>query len=289
MSRQKISLVGPMFFSVLSFFLSGIVIQTILTYFDSNINLLATGSGIGKIILITLAIAHILLLVPTQSSKFIKTWKKINLLFIKNRHWIAPFFSMFTLFFLIHCTILGVSLWLNQVNYNPQWIEAVTLSRMGSVALGFFATFLLAWHEELIFRGTLFVYFAQQINPLACIILTSSIFTATHNLANPLILITEQWRLGLGLFLLGIVLNLAFFISQTLYVPMGIHAGLVFVKVVLRRIPFFDHLTPQQWAWWFDQDLRKSFLVHGLFTLIILVLIFLHRKKLFSAIPHESV
>lgn len=289
MSKQKISLVGPMFLSVLSFFLSVFFIQLILKFFESPISLLATGSGIGKIILITLAIVHILLLIPTQSQKFINQWKTTNILFILKRNWLSPFFFMFIIFFLIHGAIIAFALGGGQINYNPQWADTLKLSIIWNITFGFFATFLLAWHEELIFRGTLFAYFAQTINPLVSILITSFIFMITHNLGSPLILITEQWQLGFGLFLLGILLNLAFIISQTLHIPMGIHAGLVFVKVILRRIPLFHHLPSEQWAWWFNQDLRKSPLVHGLFIIIILVLVFLYRKKLNLATQHETV
>jgi membrane protease YdiL (CAAX protease family) len=128
---------------------------------------------------------------------------------------------------------------------------------------------MLAWTEELIFRGTIFPYFEQFYSTIPSIVLTSLIFMLVHNLKNPLMLLSCDWKLGLGLFLLGVLLNQIFVITRKLYAGMGVHAGLVFVKVVLRRIPFLSSVP----------DLRQSYLVHILFLFTIVTLFFVYRKK----------
>lgn len=71
---------------------------------------------------------------------------------------------------------------------------------------------------------------------------------------------------------------------------MGIHAGLVFVKVILRRLPLIGYLPEEQWQWWFAQDLRQAPLVHILFAIIILTLIIIYRKKLRTQpVKHDNV
>lgn len=99
-----------------------------------------------------------------------------------------------------------------------------------------------------------------------------------HDLTNPLNLVTVHWHLGLGLFLLGFFLNLLFFLSGRLAVSMGAHAGLVFVKVFLRRIPLVSYAAVV--PWWFDPDLRQSPAVHALFIVSIIIITIMHWQKL---------
>jgi hypothetical protein len=103
-----------------------------------------------------------------------------------------------------------------------------------------------------------------------------------HNLTNHLALITTNWQLGLGLFLLGILLNLIFIDTQKLYAGMGLHAGIVFVKVILRRAPFLIFLPPNFIPFWIRKDLRMAPLTHFLFFVVILFFIykiFIYKKK----------
>jgi hypothetical protein len=99
-----------------------------------------------------------------------------------------------------------------------------------------------------------------------------------HNITHPLELVTTQWKLGLGLFLLGFLLNLVFIISQKLYVGMGVHAGLVYVKVFLRRIPCITYASSL--PWWLNSDLRQSLITHLLFAVVITFLLIRARKSL---------
>lgn len=202
--------IRPIVISALSFFISFLVLQPIATYLDPSFNLLAN-KGIGKIAFTTMAILQILLLIYTQSRSFRKTWFHQNVLFLGRTQWIAPFFALFTLFFLLHCGIILFAFWNGQITYNPFWLAKLKSSLLPSIGLGFIATFFLAWSEELIFRGTLYTYFAQFFTPLTSILITSIIFMGVHNLTNPLLLITQDWQLGLGLFLLGVLLNIVFF------------------------------------------------------------------------------
>jgi membrane protease YdiL (CAAX protease family) len=160
---------------------------------------------------------------------------------------------------------------------NPQ-VTTLFGPRAGSLLLGFVATFFLAWSEEAIFRGTLYPFLCRSFNPWAGMIATSFIFSLAHNLHNPLGLLTTEWRLGLGLFLLGLLLNTVFALSNKLYVSMGIHAGLVFVKVILRRIPLIT-LAPTL-PWYLHADLRQSTITHLLFIFTIAGIIFIYRERL---------
>jgi membrane protease YdiL (CAAX protease family) len=162
------------------------------------------------------------------------------------------------------------------INYSCKW------TIIFSILFGFIATFFLAWTEELIFRGTLYQMFAQNMCPFYASAAASFIFMLAHDLSNPLNLITINWKLGLGLFLLGWLINIIFILTGKLYTGMGAHAGLVFVKVILRRIKIVAFLPATQLPFWVNADLRQSVLIHIFFALIIIILILLNRQKLFQ-------
>jgi membrane protease YdiL (CAAX protease family) len=276
-------IVGPIALSALSILIVSLLINPIACWLDPSFHLLAN-RGVGKVAFTTIVILHILQLFLIGSRHFFETFLDINLRFFKNKRWIVPFFTFFLIFFVVHVALLAIFYLAGYATYN----HTSSSPSFGSLAIGFLATFFLAWSEEVIFRGTLYLYFLQHIRPIESILLTSGIFALVHDLTNPLNLVTKNWKLGLGLFLLGILLNLTFAITNKLYTGMGIHAGLVFVKVVLRRWPIIAFLPVTQLPCWVDRDLRQSFLIHGLFTFVNIILIIKYKKKLFQRITRQN-
>jgi len=260
--------VGPIFLSALSLFLSFFILQPFAYKLDTTFNLL-TSRGIGKVAFVCMAIYQIILLLSIQSSLFLKQFLDRVLLFFGKEKWVSTFSLLFVSFFSFHALVLFLFFQFGQIQYNPSW-GTITSAVVGKTLFGLFVVFLLAWTEELIFRGTIYHYFEQFYRPLPSMLLTSLIFMLVHNLKNPLTLVTTEWKLGLGLFLLGLLLNQVFVITRKLYAGMGIHAGLVFVKVILRRAPFLM----------FIPDLRQSHVVHFLFAGAILFLFIKNRKEL---------
>ena len=271
---------GPIVLSALSLFISFRVIQPIAHWIDPSFNLLAS-KDIGKIAFISMVIYQILLFISVQSSNFLDNFFTRNVSFLRTCTWLAPFFSVFALFTSIHTLLLIAGYQLGYVLYVPTWGH-FTLSVIGKIAFGFIATFFLAWTEELIFRGTIYPYFLQYYRPMTSVLLTSTFFMLVHNLTNPLALVTTEWKLGLGLFLLGFFLNLLFLMTNKLYIGMGAHAGLVFVKVFLRKARFVIFAPEYAWAWWLHADLRQAHLIHILFVLSILLLLIKNKNKLFT-------
>ena len=164
--------------------------------------------------------------------------------------------------------------------YNPNWGK-FNIELILKLLWGFFVVFMLAWTEETIFRGISYQYIAQQFSKITSIFIASLIFMLAHDLYNPLNLITKNWKLGLGLFLLGFLLNTIFVITGKLYAGMGIHAGLVFVKVVLRRARFII-IPISGLPFWANSDLRQSLLIHILFLILIISLILTNKNKIFT-------
>jgi len=203
-----------------------------------------------------------------------------NFLFFKKKNWIKTFFKYFIIFFSFHVLLLVIFYYSDFLFYNPLW-GTLNSKLILRTLFGFVATFFLAWTEELIFRGTLYPFFRQNLKPIGSLLLTSLIFMLVHDLNNPLNLVTKNWDLGLGLFLLGIILNLIFIGTKKLYTSMGSHAGLVFVKVILRRAPIVLFLPPKLLPFWVNRDLRMSLLTHLLFTITIVILAFYYKEDLF--------
>lgn len=268
-------IMGPVILSALSLFVCFNILQPLALWLDPTFSLLANRS-IGKIVFTILVLLHIVLLLTTTSKQFFKQFLNTNLLFLRTRQWLKPFFIYFILFFTLHSLLLiGLST-TGYIQLNPQELYLIP-SKIGSLLWGFVATFFLAWTEETIFRGTLYPYFRQKLSELSSILMASLIFMLAHNLTNPLALITDTWKLGLGLFLLGMLLNIIFAMTEKLYIGMGVHAGLVYVKVFLRRIPCITYATTL--PWWFDIDLRQSFIVHIVFGCAIIVLLVINHCK----------
>jgi len=256
---------GPVVISAFSVFVTFCLLQPLACWLDPSFTLLANRS-VGKIAFTLMVLLHILLLATTTSRAFFNQLVSTNILFLVRERWVKPFFTFFAIFAGLHIIALGVMVCGGYVLVTPE-AALLIIHKIPNLLWGFVATFFLAWTEEFIFRGTLYPFFAQRFAPLVSITITSLIFSLAHDLTNPLSLVTTQWRLGLGLFLLGFMLNLLFALTGKLYIGMGAHAGLVYIKVFLRRIPLIT--LPTVIPWWFSADLRQSIIIHILFALAI--------------------
>lgn len=276
---------GPVFVSALSLIISFVLLQPLAIWLSPDFNLLSN-KGIGKFAFMSLVILHLVYFCAIVSSSFFATFAATNLSFFRTRSWLKDYFIFFSLFAVLHMLFLliGLASGYAVIGYCQQR-SLVTLAC--SLLIGFVVTFLLAWSEEMIFRGTLYRYLSLSFPPFPSMLITSIFFALAHNLTNPWKLLTTDYKLGLGLFLLGFLLNIIFVVTQKLYCSMGAHAGLVFVKVCLRRAPIITLLTQTQLPWWLNIDLRQSFLIHGIFALCIIALCGCYRKTIFSSHTFE--
>lgn len=259
---------GPIILSACSIFLTFNIIRPIALLLDPNLNLLAS-KGFGKIIFSFLAIFQVLLFLITQSQSFIDKFLKISVFYFKDKDFFYKISKYFVVFFSFHWLVLLAFCNLGYVNYNPHW-GTLSWPLIPNIIWGLFATFFLAWSEELIFRGMFYPYFAQFWKPITSLICTSFCFMFVHGLENPIIFFLSDYKIAFGLFLLGVLLNTIYVISGKLYTGMGVHMGLVAVKVILRRMPFLTFM-----------DLRQSSIVHFLFISITLLLIIYNKEKFF--------
>lgn len=268
------NVIRPVLLSALSIFVTFQLLQPCALLLDPSFDLLAS-RGVGKVAFVTLVITHIFLLLIISAQSLWQKFLNSCIYFFWKEHWLKPFLTFFGLFFGLHAAILSGIVFGNVATFESGAF-ALNSIKIFSLAFGFFVTFLLAWSEELIFRGTLYQYFAQFISPFSSALITSLIFSLVHDLTCPWNLVTKDWKLGLGLFLLGLLLNLIFIVTGKLYTGMGVHAGLVYVKVVLRRLPLivYGPTIP----FWLDSDLRQSLLIHLFFALVIIGISIRYKK-----------
>ena len=281
MKSNTHKIVGPIIVSALSLFICFHLIDPIAFRLDPTFSLFAT-RGIGKIAIMVLVIYHIILFLLVQPYTFMYKFFSTSWSFYTQERWFGSFCRYFCLFALLHMLVLGIYTACNVGTLNwPHHFFSFSLFLQ--LVVGFIATFFLAWGEEVIFRAMLYQYFAQFYRPITSALVTSMIFSLSHNLASPLTLITTQWRLGIGLFLLGLLLNLIFIITKKLYTSMGAHAGLVFIKVALRRLPLISFASGIDSMLLFHSDLRQSLIVHALFCIAIVTLCFVYKKNFLTS------
>ena len=271
-------ILGPVVLSALSLLIAFKILQPFASFLSCNFNLLSN-RGIGKAAFIIMVILQIILLLICSNKKLFNKFFNLSFCFFYKEKWVKSFLKYFAVFFALHAAMQLLFFLLGYSQLNPISIN-FNISFVLKMLLGLFAAFMVAWTEESIFRAMIYNYFRQFTNTIPSIFITSIIFMFAHDLSNPLNLVTKNWQLGLGLFLLGILLNLIYVLSGKLYTAMGAHMGLVAVKVVLRRIKIFSIIPEVNWPFWVNSDLRKSFLIHVLFAIAIIVLIYMNYKKL---------
>jgi len=177
---------------------------------------------------------------------------------------------------LLSCTILyalliafgGISFSLADA---AKMTPAAIMSFVGAIITGP----MIASTEEVIFRGFLFNYFRSNSKaaPIAAIVGSAVIFALSHKLFKPL-----AWfhvggiELFVGLSMLGITLAATYWLTRSLAMSAGVHAGVVWAEIIK------THTNVVHWhhnSWLLgDQDVRTSPLVWLMFLAILL---FFHR------------
>lgn len=86
---------------------------------------------------------------------------------------------------------------------------------------GLVVTLVIVGWEELWFRGVFINYCRKHLSPLAISMVIGLLFMAVHAL-NPVL---DLWVSGPALFLAGTMLTLAYFVSKSFWLPLGLHFG----------------------------------------------------------------
>lgn len=274
---------GPIIVSALSLFITFQVVQPIALFFGEEFSLLSN-RGVGKIAFTSLVLFHIVLFCSLFLPSLIPRITALCLHFFKKSSWISSYLTYFFLFALLHVIVIVFFTLLSPYFAFTSTFTLSPFSLLAKLTLGFIATFLLAWSEETIFRCVIYMYWNQFYSKITSALITSLIFSLCHNLSAPLLLITSEWRLGLGLFLIGLFLNLLFIGTHKLYIGMGAHAGLKFVKVFCKIVPCVVVSPQAHMSLIFCDDLRKSLIVHGILAGSIVLTLIIYRKEIFTRV-----
>jgi uncharacterized protein len=165
--------------------------------------------------------------------------------------------------------------------------------RFGRVLLALLigcTAFMIALTEEILFRGFFLQTLLKDLPVWMAVVITGIIFVFFHKLGSiqDFWLIPYDAMLAGGIFALHLLLTAAYFKTKLLYLPLGIHSGLVFGKVVFRKLKLIEVIEPESFWFGLGGDARRGFLAWILFVSGILVLRFLitkREKKAMEALP----
>ena len=112
------------------------------------------------------------------------------------------------------------------------------------------AALLVGCLEEVVFRGYILQTFLQDYGKATASVVTSLIYALAH-LAKPLHLWPTMWADLIGLLLFGLVLAYAALQTRLLYLPIGVHASLVYLSKVQKHLIVFEGGSPH---WLFGNE-----------------------------------
>ena len=140
-----------------------------------------------------------------------------------------------------------------------------------------FSAFAIALTEEVLFRGFFLQTMLKDLPKWLAVTVTGIMFVFFHDLAQIQKFWTDPWHrmLAGGLFSLNILLCVAYLKTRMLYLPIGIHSGLVFAKLFFLRMKLIHIVERNSYLWGVDGDARRGFMAWLLFLAGILVLRFL--------------
>ena len=212
-------------------------------------------------------IAAIALLWPTARWLRIEGWRELGL--EPDPHWLRRFVAGFAIAALVVSAMAAVYVWLDIYDWKKRDLPWIALPRLLLSAL------VVALLEETLFRGAMFGLFRRSMRPLAALFAVTFIFAAVHFLKpdDEFVISAVRWTSGFALlprvfhqfaepmtmlagfttiFVLGCVVGAATLRTRSLWLGIGFHAGLVFVKMS------FSKFTKRQSAHlpWVGEELQ---------------------------------
>ncbi|TGL75674.1 CPBP family intramembrane glutamic endopeptidase [Leptospira jelokensis] len=167
--------------------------------------------------------------------------------------------------------IFGVSTWAPKEFTNNDWFFSIYF---------LLVVFVIGFVEELFFRGYLLQSFVTEWGEKKAAIITSLFFSLTHfirPITDILVLLPEM----IGLFFVGYALSYAWIYTRSLYLPIGIHAGWVYV---VKMQKMFVDPVPHDLHWFFGGDR----LVTGAVAWMFMFMFLYGLKRVFEESPIGS-
>ena len=249
---------------------------------------LTAGSGVGEVLFLVIILVCCYLFtryVWGQSVSgfflaYVHAWRKTlrgfavcaGLTFVVALTWFVFIFA------------IGGAQWSSAAWAEVDWNTLRVVLRRSLVAI------VLASTEELVFRGIAFKYLigaGGRVAVVRAIVVSSVIFSLSHHFQDP-----EYWldvgAIGLfvGLFLIGVLLCLVYYVTNSLACAIGVHSGLIWFAV-LKKTEVLQ-LIPSGWTVSNAFDPRAQPATWLLFVLLSVV-IFGLRHRLHRAFAVESL
>ncbi|MGD1997865.1 MAG: CPBP family intramembrane metalloprotease [Candidatus Dependentiae bacterium] len=267
---------GPIFGSVLSFFCAFHLLDPLATWLSPSFSLYLT-RGVGGAAILLAAVWQVCCFASIQKHSILQRLYS-HFSWPSSPAQLRLFARFFFWFAIAHIGLLALYVIADAGTFHASAFALIS-RRWLTLLGGFVATFFLAWSEELIFRGLLFDHFRRFHGLLSSAIYSSILFSLVHRIYAPWLLVTTEWRLGTGLFLLGMLLTIIAVWQRSLAASAGAHAGLVFIKVLLRKIPLVA--IPLNTSLLFPDDLRTSVVtIEIMMVAIVALFTCLSRKKI---------
>ena len=194
-------------------------------------------------------ISALALLWPLWRWLRIRSWRDLGL--TQNRHWLRDLSAgiLFAAIPLLCCGALFVRLHVYTLRETVSWLA------LGSI---FLTAAIVPVIEEVFFRGVILGVLLRSGSRMMSILFTSALFSILHflkppehlttdvtwssgfvSIANSFSQFSEPMLLGAGfttLFLLGWILADARICTQSLWLPMGLHAGWIFANGIFNKV-----------------------------------------------------
>jgi len=188
----------------------------------------------------------------------------------------SGFFAMFgfgLVILLIVSALLALS---GQVSWGEGAVKSQSNAFLLTVASAVCLACVVAIAEEPLFRGFLVGYLRWSKSAavtIGAVVTSAFVFALAHNLQDPFAwFAADDFPLFVGLFLLGILLAVAYLVTRSLWCPIGLHAALVaFDLAILKGEVIIVDLSP----WWLggSDDVRGAPLIWLTWVVAALVLV----------------
>jgi len=200
---------------------------------------------------------------------FIQKKSIASLGLIRHKGWVRNIIIGFGISFISISIMIAVSVLAGARSFAPDFTVNKLLSYL---FLNIAAVALIGLFEELFFRGFIFQIFLQDLPVMPAVFITNLFYAIVHFL-KPADNLPLTFSKMAGLFFLGLVFTYAFLKTKSLFLSIGMHAGLVYF-VKLQKLFFQINPKANELIW------GDKLLIGGVVSWLVLILVVLIIKKI---------
>lgn len=199
-------------------------------------------------------------------------------------HWkraLAGFLTMLAFAWAVVIGAYAIIGALGYVNWSAEGWAAMNLHIMERAIVAVLVVLVLATTEELMFRVFLMRFLRWNTSAavtVGAVVFSSFVFASLHKLTDPLAWFTaEEFKLFIGLFLLGVLLCVTYIVTGAFWCAVAIHSGLLGSKAFLRKTGLIEVEIGTSWWIGDSADLRRAPVVWLLFVGLAVAIVLMRR------------